>query len=80
MSVEDSPNSAGVVIDAIRCTKLGLERGLRGPLEEPSAYYMKRPPKQMRDSEARERTNAFILGNGTLAGENALLETTVAAD
>ncbi len=48
MSVQDSPNSAGVVIDAIRCAKLGLERGIGGPLEAPSAYYMKSPPRQMR--------------------------------
>ncbi len=60
LSVEDSPNSAGVVIDAIRCAKLGLERGLSGPLEAPSAYYMKAPPVQMRDSDARERTEEFI--------------------
>ncbi len=80
LSVQDSPNSAGVVIDAIRCAKLGLERGLSGPLEDPSAYYMKSPPKQMRDSEARERTNAFILDNGTLAAENAPLKTAVAGD
>jgi myo-inositol-1-phosphate synthase len=66
LSVQDSPNSAGVVIDAIRCAKLGLERGLSGPLEEPSAYYMKSPPKQMRDSVARERNDAFILGNGAV--------------
>jgi myo-inositol-1-phosphate synthase len=62
MSVHDSPNSAGVVIDAVRCAKLGLERGLAGPLEAPSAYYMKSPPRQMSDWEARERTDAFILG------------------
>jgi myo-inositol-1-phosphate synthase len=62
LSVEDSPNSAGVVIDAIRCAKLGLERGLGGPLEEASAYYMKSPPVQMRDSVARERVDAFIRG------------------
>jgi len=80
LSVQDSPNSAGVVIDAIRCAKLGLERGLSGPLEDPSAYYMKSPPKQMRDSEACARTNAFIFGNGALAGEDASLEPIVAAD
>jgi myo-inositol-1-phosphate synthase len=63
LSVEDSPNSAGVVIDAIRCAKLGLERGLAGPIEEVSAYYMKSPPVQMRDSVARELTDAFIEGS-----------------
>ncbi len=62
LSVEDSPNSAGVVIDAIRCAKLALERGEAGPLEAPSAYYMKSPPRQFRDSVAREACNAFIDG------------------
>jgi myo-inositol-1-phosphate synthase len=60
MSVEDSSNSAGVVVDAIRCAKLALERGLAGPLEAPSAYYMKSPPRQFRDSVARDACNAFI--------------------
>ncbi len=46
LSLQDSPNSAGVVIDAIRCAKLRLERGIGGPLEAASAYYMKSPPKQ----------------------------------
>ncbi len=62
LSVQDSPNSAGVVIDAIRCAKLALERGQAGPLEAPSAYYMKSPPRQLRDSVAREACNAFIDG------------------
>ncbi len=62
LSVQDSPNSAGVVIDAIRCAKLGLERGIGGPLEAASAYYMKSPPKQMRDSVAYELTEEFIRG------------------
>ena len=61
MSVQDSPNSAGVVIDAVRCLKLGLERGLSGPLEAPSAYYMKHPPLQMVDEVAHSLTEAFIL-------------------
>jgi myo-inositol-1-phosphate synthase len=60
MSVQDSSNSAGVVIDALRCAKLGLERGLSGPLEAPSAYYMKSPPRQFRDSVAHDACNAFI--------------------
>ncbi len=64
LSVQDSPNSAGVVINAIRCAKLGLERGIGGPLEAASAYYMKSPPKQMRDSVACELTDAFIHGEG----------------
>ncbi len=62
LSVQDSPNSAGVVIDALRCAKLGLERGLAGPLEAPSAYYMKSPPRQMRDDEARRALESFIEG------------------
>lgn len=63
LSVQDSPNSAGVVIDAIRCAKLALDRGIGGPLEAVSAYYMKTPPRQMRDSEARDLTDAFIQGD-----------------
>jgi myo-inositol-1-phosphate synthase len=62
LSVEDSPNSAGVVIDAIRCVRLALDRGEAGPLLGPSAYYMKRPPRQLRDSIALEACNAFIDG------------------
>jgi myo-inositol-1-phosphate synthase len=64
LSVEDSPNSAGVVIDAIRCAKLALERGEAGPLLAPSAYYMKSPPQQLRDSIALEACDAFIDGRG----------------
>ncbi len=62
LSVEDSPNSAGVVIDALRCAKVGLDRGIGGPLEAPSAYYMKSPPVQVRDHVAREATDGFITG------------------
>ena len=62
LSVQDSPNSAGVVIDAARCAKIGLERGVGGPLEAVSAYYMKTPPVQMRDSDARDQCDAFIEG------------------
>ena len=60
LEVWDSPNSAGVVIDALRCAKLGLDRGLSGPLHEASAYFMKSPPRQMRDEVAREAVEAFI--------------------
>ncbi len=74
LSVQDSPNSAGVVINAVRCAKLALLRGLAGPLEAPSAYYMKTPPRQMRDDEARERCEAFIRGEATLVGEVAALQ------
>jgi len=62
LSVQDSPNSAGVVVDAVRCVHLARMRGLAGPVEAPSAYYMKSPPVQMRDSEAFTRTEAFIEG------------------
>jgi len=60
LSVEDSPNSAGVVIDAIRCCKLALNNGLTGSLFGPSSYFMKTPPKQCTDGEARELTEKFI--------------------
>jgi myo-inositol-1-phosphate synthase len=62
MEVWDSPNSAGVVIDAIRCAKLGLDRGIGGPLLEPSSYFMKSPPQQYTDEEAHARLEAFIRG------------------
>ena len=62
LEVWDSPNSAGVVIDAIRCAKIGLDRGIGGPLLEPSAYFMKSPPEQWHDDVARDRLEAFIAG------------------
>jgi myo-inositol-1-phosphate synthase len=62
LEVHDSPNSAGVVIDAVRCCKLGLDRGLTGSLEGPSSYFMKSPPRQVADSVARELTEQFIAG------------------
>jgi len=62
MEVWDSPNSAGVVIDAIRCCKLALDRGLSGTIVAPAAYFMKSPPIQYSDDEARQRTEAFIAG------------------
>lgn len=62
LSVEDSPNSAGVVIDAIRCAKLALDRGIGGPLIEPSSYFMKSPPKQYTDAKAKELLEKFIEG------------------
>jgi myo-inositol-1-phosphate synthase len=64
MEVWDSPNSAGVVIDAIRCCKLALDRGLSGTMVGPSAYFMKSPPIQYSDDEARVKTEAFIVGQG----------------
>jgi myo-inositol-1-phosphate synthase len=62
LSVEDSPNSAGVAIDAIRCCKLARDRGLAGPLQSVSAYFMKHPPRQMPDDEARDAVDRFIRG------------------
>ncbi len=62
LEVWDSPNSAGVVIDAIRCAKVALDRGLGGPLLGPSAYFMKSPPVQMPDHEARAAVERFIAG------------------
>lgn len=62
LEVWDSPNSAGVVIDAVRCAKLALDRRLSGALIGPSSYFMKSPPQQFTDAEARERTLRFIAG------------------
>jgi myo-inositol-1-phosphate synthase len=62
LEVWDSPNSAGVIIDAVRCAKLALDRGISGPLIGPSSYFMKTPYKQFKDSVAREMTEAFIRG------------------
>jgi myo-inositol-1-phosphate synthase len=70
LEVWDSPNSAGVVIDAIRCCKLALDRGLSGALTGPSAYFMKSPPKQFTDEQARVLTEEFIQGgNGPSPSE-----------
>src|SRR6266480_3127507 len=63
LEVWDSPNSAGVITDAIRCLKLGLDRGLAGTLVAPSAYFMKSPPVQIHDDVASERVEAFIRGD-----------------
>jgi len=60
LEVWDSPNSAGVVIDAVRCCKLALEHGIKGPLLAPSSYFMKSPPKQFSDDQARQMTDDFI--------------------
>jgi myo-inositol-1-phosphate synthase len=63
LEVWDSPNSAGVVIDALRCCKLALDRGLKGSLTAPSSYFMKTPPIQYSDSEARQKVEDFITAN-----------------
>jgi myo-inositol-1-phosphate synthase len=62
LEVWDSPNSAGVVIDAVRCAKLALDRGEGGVLIGPSSYFMKSPPEQFTDQEARARTIRFVAG------------------
>jgi len=63
MEVWDSPNSAGVVIDALRCAKLALDRGLSGALKAPSAYFMKSPPEQIPDDLARRMLEDYIRGS-----------------
>ena len=71
LEVWDSPNSAGVVIDAIRCCKLALDRGLGGTIVAPSAYFMKSPPRQIPDDKAREGVEEYIKGRSgqqTLGG------------
>ena len=63
LEVWDSPNSAGVVIDAIRCAKLALDKGMSGSIVEPSSYFMKTPPVQFPDDVCRDKTEAFIRKN-----------------
>jgi len=64
LEVWDSPNSAGVIIDAVRCAKIALDRKLSGPIIAPSSYFFKTPPKQFKDSVCLEMTEAFIKGEG----------------
>ena len=68
LEVHDSPNSAGIVIDAVRCAKLALDRGIGGALEGPSSYFMKSPPVQYSDNEAKRLVEEFI--EGDKAGAN----------
>jgi myo-inositol-1-phosphate synthase len=63
LEVWDSPNSAGVIIDAVRCAKLALDRGIGGPLLGPSAYFMKSPPVQYHDDVAHELVESFAAGD-----------------
>ena len=65
LEVWDSPNSAGVVIDAVRCCKIAMERGISGTVEGPSAYFMKSPPVQYSDDEARRLVEDFISGHSS---------------
>jgi myo-inositol-1-phosphate synthase len=60
LEVWDSPNSAGVIIDAVRCAKIALDKQLSGPILSASGYLMKSPPIQYRDSDAREQVKTFI--------------------
>ncbi|MDX5400607.1 MAG: inositol-3-phosphate synthase, partial [Actinomycetes bacterium] len=62
LEVWDSPNSAGIIIDAVRAAKIALDRGIGGPLLAASAYFMKSPPVQREDTYAREQVEAFIRG------------------
>ena len=62
LEVVDSANSSGVLVDAVRCCKLGLDRGIGGVLTSASGYLMKSPPEQLPDEEARERLEEFIAG------------------
>jgi len=63
LEVWDSPNSAGIIIDAVRAAKIGLDRGIGGPLLSASSYFMKSPPEQYSDDEARDAVEAFIRGD-----------------
>jgi myo-inositol-1-phosphate synthase len=74
LSVEDSPNSAGETIDAIRCCKLARDRGISGPLESVSAYTMKHPPQQYTDAVALQMLEAFIAGEGPSGAEDGRYE------
>ena len=62
LEVWDSPNSAGVVIDAVRCAKIALDRGMKGALVAPASYFMKSPPVQFHDDVARDNVEKFIKG------------------
>ncbi len=73
LEVWDSPNSAGVVIDAVRCCKLGLDNGLKGALLAPSSYFKKSPPVQYRDDEAREMVEEFISKYGQKGAKTSKL-------
>ena len=72
LEVWDSPNSAGVVIDAIRCIKLALDNNLSGALEAPSAYFMKSPPVQIHDDDAHDLVEEFIAKYGHKAAETSV--------
>ena len=73
LEVWDSPNSAGVIIDAVRCAKIGMDRGISGPLEGPASYFMKSPPVQHTDEIAKQLTEEFIAVEDGV-GEEGMLE------
>ncbi|MHB8792987.1 MAG: inositol-3-phosphate synthase [Thermoleophilia bacterium] len=75
LEVVDSPNSAGIVIDAVRCAKLALDRGIAGTLEGPASYFMKSPPIQHPDDICRNMTEAFIAGTSDAAVTGSLSAT-----
>jgi myo-inositol-1-phosphate synthase len=75
LEVWDSPNSAGIVIDAVRCLKLAMNHGVAGQLDGPSSYFMKSPHAQRPDDEAREATEAFIAEYARVPGTAAAGET-----
>lgn len=77
LSVEDSPNSAGVAIDSIRCLKLALDNKLSGPIIEPAAYFQKHPPKQIEDRKARDMVETFIKKYGQQGSKTKKSKTTV---
>ncbi len=79
LEVWDSPNSAGIVIDAVRCCKLALNNGISGQLDGPSSYLMKSPMHQRPDDEARELTEAFVAENARRASQPAAAKTAAAA-
>jgi myo-inositol-1-phosphate synthase len=79
LEVWDSPNSAGIVIDAVRCAKLALDRGIGGTLEGPSSYFMKSPPVQHPDAVCHELTEAFIRGDDSSALVGEYVETAPAS-
>ena len=62
LEVWDSPNAAGIVVDAVRCAKIALDRGVGGALVGPSSCFMKSPPQQFQDHDALERTIRFVRG------------------
>jgi myo-inositol-1-phosphate synthase len=80
LEVHDSPNSAGIVIDAVRCCKLALDHGISGTLEGPSSYFMKSPPVQHSDNDARRLTEEFIKKHGSAAAARKERSTTGARD